>query len=338
MASILAMRINSEQLLILADESTWHLGHIFGYRRTNYGDSLASLFSDEVTESDGVSAIYGGIGFPSYHGEVVRRAKSMLAKEGRDNRAIASKVHKAFLASHDRMTDDRMRFCYGFDRHDLNARSYSKKDKSFEIASGPIVDQARSIAGGTAKGNAYDRINSNGAFLVTRDNVDGVQGWYLNPQGHSVAFATPLVALGDGAGVASHLMAPYLQQMALEERRKGFELNEGIFIALSIASEVRFSVGKMGGYFQILLLDGKRGVREYVSDSCHLVTEIMRAHHWGFITRKGAEELVCSLLLDSCEMDEVEAKLFEKASDKEKLTKYLIGFKPVQLPKGGDCQ
>ena len=355
MATVLAMRLNSEQAIVIADESTWHLGHVFGYRRTNYGDSLASLFSKDETERTGCAAIYGGVGFPSFHGDLVcrvrRELKSVSGKDAGNERGankwLAKKVHETFVACHERAVDDRLRFSFGFGRHDLNASSYEIDGQRLDIGMDPVISAARSIAAGSAHGNAYDRINSNYGFVLTRDNVDGVQGWYIGPKGRSIAFATPIATLGPGGSVASHLLTDFLKRRDLEQRRQGFDFEEGIYIAMKIATAIRFSTGKMGGYFQIMLLDGKRGVREFVSDEAHLCGEIMRAHEWGFFPRKDAQELVCSLLLEGEDDETIEKEMFGRASDSELLRRYLIGFKPTHAPsalaidppkEGGDVQ
>ena len=340
MATVLAMRFNSEQAIVVADESTWHLGHIFGYRRTNYGDSLASLFSPEETEHTGCAAIYSGVGFPSFHGDVVCRLKRELKSvSGKDagnergaNKWLARKLHETFVSCHERTVDDNLRFAFGFGRHSLNSRTYEADGKSYEIGMEPVVAAARSIAAGSAQGNAFDRINSNYGFLLTRDRVNGVQGWYVSPKGRSIAFATPIATLGPGGSVASHLLTDFLQRRDLEKRRQGFALREGIYIAMKIATAIRFSTGKMGGYFQIMLLDGERGVREFVSHEAHLCGEIMRGHEWGFYPRKDAEDLVCALLLDGESDETIEKEMFGRASDSELLRRYLIGFKPTHAP------
>jgi len=343
MATVLAMRINEQQALLVADESTWHLGHVFGYRRTNYGDSLASLFDPDETERTGLSAVYGGVGFPSFHGEVVDRArKALKGRSGKDaggergaNRVVAKTVYEAFLANHERLVDDNLRFCYGFGRDELNARSYRTeggRGPSAEIKMDPVVGAARTVATGSASGNAYARIFSNWSFVLTRDRVNGVQGWYIGPRGHSVAFATPIATLGEGGDVASHLLSHFLQRRDLMERREGFELRDGVYIGMKLATAMRFSTGKMGGYFQILLVDGDRGVRSYQTDETYLAAEVMRAHEWGFLSRGDAQELVCALLLEGEGLEPVERELFSRCGDPTLLRRYLMGFKPAATP------
>lgn len=342
MATVVALRFNDEQAMLVSDESTWHLGHVFGYRRTNYGDSLASLVDPAETARTGVSAVYGGVGFPSFHGEVVARSRAALAgKAGSDggrgaSRRLATTVHEAFVANHQRMLDDNLRFCWGFRRDELNARRCTLDGVATDIKMEPVVGAARTVSTGSAPGNAYARIASNGGFLLTRDRVDGVQGWYLGPKGHSVAFATPIATMGEGGGSASHLLAQYLERRDLTERRQGFAFREGIYLTLRIATAVRAGTGKMGGYFQIVLVDGDRGAREYVAAETHLAFEIMRAHEWGFLRRGDAEELVCSLLLDGANEVEVEEELFRRSGDPGLLERYLLGFKPNRAPAMAD--
>jgi hypothetical protein len=336
MSTVLAMRFNQHQALLVADESTWHLGPTFGYRRTNYGDALATLFEPEESRKTGLSAVYAGTGFPSFHHEVARRTRSVLAQEsgpGRwDNRGVAHAIYQSFLATHERMIDDKLKFNFGFGRDGVNSRSYVRDGKKYDLGMDSIADAARSIAGGSARGNAYTRIFTNSGFAVTHDSVRGIQGWHIDSQGCHLGFATPISVLGEGDEVSTHLIARFIQRRDLEQRRKGFPLRDGLYIALSVATEMRFSIGKMGGYFQLVFVDGDKGARELVSDAAHLVAEVMRAHLWGFIPRKDAEEFVCALVLDGADDAAIEKQLFQRASEPELLRRYLIGFKPVLAP------
>lgn len=336
MSTVLAMRFNENQALLVADESTWHLGAVLGYRRTNYGDSLQTLFEPEETRKTGLSAVYAGVGFPSFNFEVARRAKAALAEPSaplrKDGDGIARTVQQAYLATHERMLDDKLRYNYGFGRDSLNSRAYTRDGTRFEIAQDPVAEAARSIAAGTMRGNAYARIFQNSGLVLTHDKNRGVQCWYVDHRGRYLGFATAIAILGEGDEVSTHLLSRFVQRRDLEQRRRGFTLREGLYIGMSIATEIRSSSGKMGGYFQIMFLDGSKGVHELVTDAAHLASEVMRAHLWGFIPRKDAEELTTALVVEGADDIEVEKALFARASDPEKLRRYLMGFKPVHAP------
>ncbi|MBI4872252.1 MAG: hypothetical protein HY814_11875 [Candidatus Riflebacteria bacterium] len=340
MSTVLAMRFNQHEAILIADESTWHLGPTFGYRRTNFGDHLASLIDPEESKKSGLSAVYAGTGFPSFHHEVARRARAALAHasgangapERWDNRGLARVVHEAFVATHERMIDDKLRFNYGFGRDALNSRSYVVDGRKLEVGQDGLIDSARSIAAGSARGNAYVRIFTNSGFLVTHDGVRGIQGWHIDAKGCHLGFATPISVLGEGDEVSTHLVARFVQRRDLVQRRRGFSLRDGLYIAMSIATELRSTVGKIGGYFQISFVDGEKGTRELVSDAAHLATEVMRAHLWGFLQRKDAEELIAALVLDGAEAAALDKELFARATEPQKLLSYLIGFKPTHAP------
>ncbi|MBI3893504.1 MAG: hypothetical protein HY303_18455, partial [Candidatus Wallbacteria bacterium] len=274
--------------------------------------------------------------FPSFHFEVARRAKAGLAQPAgqtrRDGAGIARLVHQAYVATHERMLEDKLKYNYGFGRDALNSRSYTRDGKKLEIAQDHVADAARSIAAGNMRATAYARFFNNSGIVLGYDKTRGVQCWYLDHKGCSLGFATAIAVLGEGDEVSTHLLSRFIQRRSLEQRRRGFGLSEGLYIAMSIATEIRSSSGKMGGYFQIMFLDGARGVREMVNDSAHLASEVMRAHLWGFIGRKDAEELTTALVVDGAGDEEIEKQLFARASDPEKLRRYLMGFKPVHAP------
>lgn len=332
MSTVLALRINRQQAVLVADESTWHLGHVFGYRRTNYGDSLASLIPPGAARE--LAGVYGGVGFPSFHDEVVRRIRRELAggESIRENKLLAQRSHEAFVASHQRLVDDKLRFDYGFTLAELNARRYQLDGATREIQQEAVIGAARAAAAGSARGNAFVRIFSSQGLLVSRDLQHGVQCWYLEPNGSHMGFATPLAVVGDGNAIATHMLAECLERRHVGRRRVGFTLEEGLYLAMRIATEIRYRVGTMGGYLQVMLVD-EAGVREVVSDAAHLAVEVMRAHGWGFLKRADAEELVVDLLHHGARVDAVERQLFARAgSGAASLERYLMGFKAAASP------
>lgn len=342
MSTVIAMRLNRDQAVLLADESTWHLSHVFGYRRANYGDSLANLLPPEVTEETGLATILCGVGFPSFQDEVARRATAALRPgpgeaSPRCNDEASRKVQEAFLETHRRMVDDKLRFDYGFSLDQLNARRYPVDGEPREIRQAAVIGAARATAAGSIPGNPSARIFSNQGLVLSRDRDHGIQGWYLGPDGRHMGFTTPLAVIGDGNQLASHRMAEFLERRDVTQRRDGFPAREGLFVALRIAAELHGRVGTMGGYFQILFLDGDAGVRELVDDSCHLATEILRAHLWGFLGREDATELVASLIFDQAGDEEIERELFRRVGeDAADLQRYLMGFKPRSTPLARD--
>lgn len=329
MSTVLAMRVHRDQAILIADESTWHLGHIFGYRRTNYGDALAPL-----TSSGPVTAAYAGVGFPSMHDEAARAARRALeAAPPSENDDVSRAAHEAFLAAHHRLVDDKLRFDYGFTLAELNARKYRLDGAERKINQGSVVAAARAMAGGGGGGNASARIFSNSAFVVSHDAERGIQGWYLEPKGRHMGFTSPLAVIGDGDAVASHLIAQFLERRHLGRRREGFSTKDGLYVAMRIAAEVQGRVGSMGGYLQVMFLDGEAGLSERADDACHLATEITRAHLWGFLDRGTTAELLSGLLREGASVDDAEARLFEAAGDRaDQLTRYLVGFKPDAAP------
>lgn len=334
MSTVLAMRLNRDQAVLVADESTWHLGHVFGYRRTNYGDAIAPLVDATRAEATALTAVYAGVGFPSLHDEVTRRLRRELAElplteAPRENKAVAARAYEAFLAGHHRLVDDKLRFDFGFSLAELNAR---KTRDGGAIQQASVVAAARATANGSIGGNAATRIFASQGFLVGHDAEHGIQGWYLSPQGCQMGFATPLAVLGDGDSLASARMAEFLERRDLPRRREGFGLREGLYVAMRIASELHERVGTMGGYMQVVLVDGPT-TREVVSDSSRLANEVMRANRWGYLTRAQAQRLVGALVLDDAAPAEVEAEMFRHAGKEAgKLERYLAGFKPGGSP------
>lgn len=335
MATVLALKINRDQAVLISDESTWHLGHVFGYRRTNFGDPVLPVSSENMTQATGLSAVYCGVGFPSMHQEVAERLSRRLEESQPSSNLEAAQIaHEVFLEGHRRLVDDKMRFDYGFCLSELNAREYQHQGKTRKIAQPSVIAQARAAAAGGARGNAFARIHSNQGYFLTRDREHGVQGWYLEPQGKHLGLVTPMDVLGDGSSLASHLMAEVLERRDLSQRRSGFETSEGLFYGLRIMAELEGRIGTMGGYLQMVFLDGEKPLAEVADDRARLSSEIARSQLWGFLAPEEARDLLRRLLLEKEAWDSVEADLFQAAKDQApQLKRYLMGFKPSTTPR-----
>lgn len=336
MSTVFMMKFNDEQGAMIADESTWHLSFKYGYRRANYGDHVMPLLDAAGIQRHGIAAVYGGVGFPSLHFEVVENAQAALREDtdlvGSSLEQLSEVVFARYQQAHRRMIDDRLRFLFGINCNELNALSFNRNGRDFQINQETVIEDAKKILHYQEKSDPMIRIFENTAAVMGYSEREGIQAYYLSSDHKGLDFAYALAVLGEGNQVASHIFGKIATTMDLPERRRGFSLVDGLAILLDVAANTARFQGKMGGYFQLALIDGRapttaQKILEISDHRLKLATEIAMAHSWKLLSRPVALELIEGLILRDMPFDDAEQQLFSKASDSNMLRLGLMGYK-----------
>jgi len=337
MGTVIFMKFNDEQGALVADESTWHLGFKYGYRRSNYGDSIFSLLDEETAKKSNMSVVYAGVGFPSFHYEVAKKGKTFFDSNIEHYKSlvpISEKLHEIYCSIHKRYVDDKLKFFFDFNTDQLNSLNFKKNEKDYEIKQEGIISEAKKIIKYHDKSPGANRVFDNNGFVMGYDKRNGISGYWLDKDRNTMDFASHLGVLGSGNQVAIHVYSNVTSKMNLTERRNGFDMMDGLYLLLNTAVEIKNTNYRFGGYFQITLIDGtskyfKTTTKEILNHNAHLVSEIIQANLWGFINKKDTYELMQKLLFEDVEYNIVEQEFFAKVSDLDTVRKYLMGYKPV---------
>jgi len=340
MATVFFMKFNREQGAMVADEMTWHLGFKYGYRPSRYGDSILNLLDNEFADKNNFSAVYAGVGFPSLHFEVALRARELFKQGGEyigDLDRTSEAIEEIYQEVHARLINDKLRFLFGFNRDELNRGKFVFNGKEYEINQENVIKEARKILKFQNKSEEYKRIFDNEGVVMGYDRDNGIRSYHVDNEGRGLDFAYPFDAIGPGKEIGTKIFADTNYRMQLDERRAGFTFSGGLFLLLNCFVESYDFNMRTGGYFQIFMIDGKREVikkftREINDHRCHLAAEVIRAFRWGFLTREKAQSLIDKLLIDQEEWEPTEAEMFQTSSDPDTLKKYLMGFKPRNVP------
>jgi hypothetical protein len=335
MANVIFMKFNKNQTAIIADESTWHVGHVYGYRRTNYGDNLSLLTNNTDISKLKSIAIYAGNGFPSFHFEVINNAKEKLAllDKSCSVEELSSIVQKEYLNVHQRYINDKLNYLLSFDLNSLNSKKFfdKEKQKEMEILQSSLIDEAKKIIKYGIKDDAFEKIFGNGAAVLGYDEKNGVNSYYVGHDYKSIDFAYPLSSFGSGSTIVAKEYADIIRSKNLKERREGYSLLEGLYILLTVACKTKRNIGRMGGYFQMFIIDAENKnekVKEFSDSSLHLLSEIVYAHTMNFIDKKDTMEFIERILINSeKDIDTLELDFYKKAKDIDKLRMLLFGFK-----------
>ncbi|MCE1245962.1 MAG: hypothetical protein LWY06_04905 [Firmicutes bacterium] len=340
MATVFFMKFNRDQGALIADEMTWHLGFKYGYRPSRYGDSIMNLLDGEKETNPGFAAVYAGVGFPSFHFEVARKAKKVLTEKPDclgDLNKTGEVVESVYQDVHARLINDRLKFNFGFDRDELNRRKFRYDGKEVDIVQDSVISEANKILKYGVKEDIYHRIFDNDGLIMGYDQENGIRAYHLCNSGRGLEFAYPFDALGSGKELGTRLFADTFYRMQLEERRAGFRFTDGLFLLLNCFADAYDFNMKTGGYVQVFMIDAKKEVLQSITAEKHdhgafLALEVVRAYRWGFLDKDCAQALAMSLLIGDASWEEVETRMFGNASEPDLLRKYLMGYKPVKSP------
>ncbi|MBI2568793.1 MAG: hypothetical protein HYV63_17375 [Candidatus Schekmanbacteria bacterium] len=344
MATVLLMRFNHDQGAALADESTWHMSFKYGYRRSNLGDAIFSLLAGDAGEGAGVTALYAGVGFPSFHREVADRSVGLLAgpppaagEPPRSVRNLSALVFSQYQHVHRRMVDDRLRFLWGFGLDGLNSLTLNRGGVSDTIAQEAIIAEAKKIAANSEHSDPQLRIFSNNGAVLGHSAREGLQAYSMSGEQCALDLTSAVTVLGDGDQVATHAFGRFAHAMNLQQRRDGWELADGLLVLLQVATETTEFQVRMGGYYQLGIVDGATSrpgarLRRHDGHRLKLASEVARAVSWKQLERAAGVELVGGLLLGDEDFDDCERRMFAGARDAAALRHRLHGFKPSWSP------
>jgi hypothetical protein len=332
------MRFNDRQGAVIADESTWHLGFKYGYRRSNYGDHIFPLLHKETMQRTGVAAVYAGLGFPSFHFEAAEHARSLLngaQASFASLQEISNVLFQEYQKVHERMVNDRMRLMFGFSRDELNSLSCQRDGRSVSIKQEAVIQDAKKTATAQERTEALQRITENTGGIMGYTPREGLQSYYVDASHKGLGFAYPLSVFGHGDQIGNHIYGEIAHRMNLHERRAGFDLATGLVFLLEVAVKTAMFECQMGGYFQLVIVDGcaakpENMVVEIADHRLKLAGEITSACVLELLDRETASGLIRGLLLENMTFAEAEETLFKKCQDVPLLTRYLIGYKPSQ--------
>ena len=202
MATLFYMQFNKTQGALVADESTWHLGFKYGYRRSNYGDGVASLLTLEQEKKTGRALLYGGVGFPSFHYEVVQKSKKMVSQEIetlKSNEQALNLVYQNYQNVHHRYINDRLRFLFGMTQQELLEHRAGDTPIKQEL----VIEEGKKLI---KPNESYPapRIFENEGILTSFNAEEGLEAYNLYYNATHLGGAVPLQVLGCGGFVAHH--------------------------------------------------------------------------------------------------------------------------------------
>ncbi|MBN2056640.1 hypothetical protein JW905_17065 [bacterium] len=338
MAVVTAMRFGPTSGAICVDRESWHVWR----RKTFFSDRLYLPIPEDLADAHGVELVYGGVGHPPFHQEVMERATELLRASMEAGVTLvdplARVVLEAFSEVRRRRVDDRLRFLFGFDSHDFLGGAYEREGRECAISQGGVKSRAGAIIQGKERLGYAPLTIPLEACIIGVDRTFGFNAFVIKDEEGVVSFQScGFEALGQGRTVAAARFAKHLNRRFVDQRRDGPGAAEGWMVLLEATLEAYDHFGQVGGGIRGLELraDGHsrmERVRMLGDDRARLAMEVLRAVKEDQLSRPRGKELVEKLLDKTTETDVVEATLFDECGDRLVLEKILRGYKVDSRP------
>lgn len=342
MAQLTALRFTPVVGALAIDQESWYLRN----RKTFFTDCLYSLLPPAVRE-EGFELIYGGIGHPAFHHEVVNNSRRKIEEVLQHNRAetlceqsrplqyLARFVLNAFQARIKRRIDDRLQFLYGLTMAEVgagNVQSSGSEQNGMDLQQKDVVKRTLDIATGKESMSYGSLTVKNEAVLIGIDPNNGFSGFTLKEDDgvlsyHSCGFES----LGPSRYIAASEISQKLHSHTLEERRHGVGTIPGLVSLYAAHSKAARHFGQVGGTIRCAILnaDGasvSERLQELSDARSRLLSEIVEAYLMKVLTEEKTYHLVKDII-EHKEFDTIEKELFQSVAAPGDFDKIIRGYK-----------
>jgi len=334
------LKFNSQSGAMISDEEYVDIR----WRRCYYLDSLQSLLSEKSSDALQMEAVYGGVGNPSFHYEVVNKVvkkidgmisgkRDKLKTGGDIGNITIDTVHEQMR----RRVDDVLKLFYGFTADDFNQGFAEIGGKKVEIKQDAVKDDARKIIAYKDKKDYLKAIFDNKATVMCYDREYGLNAYCIKGENGVLSLVSGgFESIGKGIYGAGRTFGKYFKDRYLSQRREGMDKVEGMYVLISSAIEAREYYVGIGGYFNIVYIDGekpthKERYKEIYHHRAKLATEVVTGLLNHEFSKDKAFELLNDLIFDDKAEEEVEDRMWQYAKNHKRLELLLRGYKDVEL-------
>lgn len=324
MALVNFLKFSTDAGAIVADEEYWN---IF-FRKRMHGDNLYLLVAPDIERDWGVNVVYGSVGYPSIHLEIVTETRKILRERFKDNltpgpmrvKDVARIAFDVLQAAVRRRIDQKMMFYYGFTTGELNAGSFGSDGESIPIEMDAVKSAARKLASRETKDTLLKSVLDSKAAVFGYD-AEGITGYYLAGENSIMGYVHEgFEAIGSGKYASGLVFGQDFKTKTLKMRQAGYEPAEGLLELIDSAFLASEHFKEVGGNLNIIMLNrsarkSENRAVEIFDDRARLATEIVKALRASLLDREAAIRLLDRLIVKSRALESVDAELFEKCSD-----------------------
>ena len=343
MALVNLLRFNRDRGAVISDEEYWDIR----FRKKLYCDNLHSLVNEKLSSRWHLEVVYGGVGYPSVHREVIERARAAIEKIGaqpkrKNERPLTFReaARIAFDSLQDvirKRIDQKLHFYFGFTTADLHRGDYKKNGETYKIKNKKIIETARAFSTRQKTDVLLKSALDCKAAVFGYDPADGISAFYLSAENSICGFNYEgFDFIGSGKYASGLSLGQTFNTKNLKMRKAGFTTGEGLYELVASALLAGDHFKEVGGNLNFVLIDGKGRTprlryQEFFDETARLTAEIVRAALAKLLSRKDAVALIEKLVLEKKPFQQVEGELFRKVKDPSQLNFLLRGYKISEL-------
>jgi hypothetical protein len=337
------LRFDQDSGAAVSDEEYWN---IF-FRQKHFCDNLHPLLEDDMAAAWDMEVLYGGTGYPALHHETVLAVRDVLrqthgagpeASPPATIKEIARIAFDEMRRAVRRRIDQKLDFFYGCDTDSVNGGTVSRDGATFPLAKGPVSKAVRKLAAGDTQDPLLRQVFETKAVIFGFDSQVGITAYHLSPENYICGYVHEgFECIGQGKYASGLSLGRDFRSRTMMMRKAGYPPAEGLFELLASALLAKDHFKEVGGNIQIVLLDRKSPTREgryreIFDNQARLAGEVVKAQMAGLLSRDDAIALLEALVFKGKDPASVEADLFKKAGDDERLMLVLRGYKLREIP------
>lgn len=255
------LKFSADSGAIISDEEYWN---VF-FRKRMHGDNLHSLLNPETAMKLGIQAVYGGVGYPSIHREVIENSRmeiqQVISQKGlaafQRVKDIARVAFDTMQTAIRKRIDQKMQFYYGFQTHELNAGRFSVDGESWPIESDAVREKAQKLASRETQDTLLKAVMEAKAAVFGFD-ADGITGYYLAGENSIMGYVHEgFEAVGTGKYASGLVFGRDFKAKTLQMRQKGYQPAQGLYELIDSAFLAGEHFKEVGGNYNIVILDRK---------------------------------------------------------------------------------
>lgn len=343
MALVNVLQFSPDTGAIISDEEFWNVH----FRKRLYADNLASLLDDRMANDWRMEAVYGGVGYPSLHHEIVELTKTRLqatyatGNEGTGRPVIVKEVARtAFECLQEmirRRIDQKLVFFFGFNADDLTRGYYLKNGKRIDISNKKVKEGATAILTGDKADVVLKAAMQSKAVVFGFDDTYGITMYHLSIENWVMGYVHEgFEAIGAGKYASGLILGQDFKTKTFAARKAGYSVGEGILELFESAVLATDHFKEVGGNFNLIFLDRQAGQRatriiELRDHEARLATEITRAVSANLLQRETAWGFLEDLLWSKKPWQAIDTALFASVTDSDQLHFLLRRYKMQEV-------
>jgi hypothetical protein len=308
-------------------------------------DKIRPVVPPELTRRYGLAAAYGNTGTSSIGDElrltIGRRVEQVYRERCeatggppeflslRDVAGLAFEVITALKHSH---TDDGLATRLGFTTADLCRGYYERDGRRIELSTPKVHEQAFNEVALDPEATKVGPIFGNAGIVAGVDRQSGFGMYLYSMRGHFwEPVNSPFVCQGSGSDTANVVLARYVARLPVRQRRGTLNRAEALLAMLcGVNAAFQNNLG-VGGYYNILLFDGRAtdpdGVLRQINDHrSKLAAEIALAHDSRLLPLGASRDLLEELLFGQATTQQISDRLWQEAAEPARLHRILRGY------------